>query len=111
MPGKPAQVTTAITLPTAMIDSFCQRWKIAELAVFGSVLREDFGPESDVDVLVTFEAGAAWSLLDLVGMEYDLERRIGRRADIVERTAVEASPNPIRRDDILSGARTLYEAR
>ena len=92
------------------LAAFCRRWKIDELALFGSILRSDFGPESDVDVLAAFSADVDWSLLDHVQMEQELASLFGRRVDLVTRRAVERSPNRARREEILSSARTLYAA-
>ena len=72
----------------------CRRWKITELAVFGSAIRADFGPHSDVDILVTFQPGAGWSLLDLMTLQQELSARFGRRIDVVEKAALR---NPYRR--------------
>jgi predicted nucleotidyltransferase len=88
----------------------CQRWKIAEVSLFGSGLRDDFSPDSDVDVLVGFRADADWSLLDLSRLERELERLLGRPVDLVERIAVERSENYIRRRHILECVETLYVA-
>lgn len=104
-------IRLAIDLPQMAVAEFCQRWRIVELALFGSVLRDDFAPESDVDCLVTFGPGAEWGLLELVGMEFDLEELLGRRADMVERVVVERSPNRLRREEILGSARVVYAAR
>ena len=93
------------------LDDFCKRWKVAKLAVFGSVLREDFRPESDVDFLVDFAPDAQWSLLDLVRMENELQELIGRPVDLVERSAIDRSENYIRRRNILANTETLYDAR
>ncbi len=92
------------------IAEFCRRWKVKELALFGSVLREDFRPDSDVDVLVTFEKDAPWSLFDIVHMRDDLSVLMGREVDLVERSAVEKSENYIRRKHILGSAETYYVA-
>jgi predicted nucleotidyltransferase len=100
-----------IDVPMEQVEAFCRRWKITELAFFGSVLRDDFRPDSDVDVLVTFEPDARWSLLDLAGMEIELQDMFGRRVDLVERPAVEQSYNVIRRRRILESARRFYAAR
>ena len=81
------------------------------VSIFGSALRTDFRPDSDVDVLVTFAAEASWSLLDHVAMEEDLSNVLGRKADIVTRRAVERSDNWIRRNEILAGAEPVYAAR
>jgi uncharacterized protein len=84
---------------------------ISELAVFGSVLREDFRPESDVDVLASFEPDAEWSLLDHVAMQEELSGIVGRRVDLISRRAVERSSNGIRRRAILETAEPLYAPR
>jgi len=90
------------------ISAFCRKWKVKELALFGSVLREDFGPDSDVDVLVSFEADAAWNLWDHHHMNEELQEILGRKVDLVTRPAVERSPNWIRRKAILESAETIY---
>ena len=100
-----------VELPRSKISEFCQKWKIAEFALFGSVLRDDFRPDSDVDVLVTFTPAAHWSLLDLVKMEEELGTMIGHKVDLVERRAIEQSENYIRRRHILSSAEPVYVAR
>lgn len=92
------------------VARFCRQWKVAELAFFGSVLREDFRPDSDVDVLVAFLPGATWSLFDLVNMQSELESLLGRKVDLVERAAIEQSPNYIRRKSILESAQVFYAA-
>jgi len=97
-----------IPIDREKIADFCRKWKITELAFFGSVLREDFRPDSDVDVLVTFEEGAGWSLFDAVDMQQELEKLFGRKVDFVSRRAVEASKNWIRRRSILSTAEPLH---
>jgi uncharacterized protein len=99
--------TDAIPLPYARLVEFCQRWKIRELAVFGSVLRSDFSPESDIDLLVTFDQDAQWSLLDHVQMQNELKTLLGRDVDLVSRRALERSQNPVRREAILESAQTL----
>ena len=103
-------IATAIDLPRDVIEAFCRRWKISELAVFGSILRDDFGPDSDVDFLVTFAPNADWTLLDLVRMEHELEDLLGREVDLVEKSSVEASHNPLRRRHVLATARVLHGA-
>ena len=105
-------MSTAVRIesPEAEIERFCQRWRITELSLFGSVLREDFRPDSDIDVLVSFAPDARWSLFDLVHMEEDLEAILGREVDLVERKAVERSENYIRRKRILSSLSPVYVA-
>lgn len=94
-----------------MIAEFCRRWKIRELRLFGSVLREDSGPDSDVDLLVTFAPDAQWSLLDHALMEEVLSALLGRKVDRVRRRAVERSSNWIRRKAILESAELYYAER
>jgi len=93
------------------IAAFCRRWQIRDLSLFGSALRDDFGPASDVDLLVTFEDGARWSLLDHATMEAELGALFGRRVDLVTRAAVERSANWLRRRAILQSARPLHVAQ
>lgn len=99
-----------IPLPDLEIEELCRRWRVAELALFGSVLRDDFRLDSDVDVLVTFEPGAHWSLFDMVRMQKELESVLGRKVDLVERKAVEQSENYIRRKRILGSLVPVYVA-
>ncbi len=102
------RISTQIDLPLGAIRAFCKRWLVTELALFGSVLRDDFGPQSDVDVLVRFEPQARHTLLDMAQMQTDLARILGRKVDLIERTAVEQSRNYIRRAAILRSAETIY---
>jgi len=90
------------------IAAFCERWQVTELALFGSVLREDFNPESDVDVLVRFDPQARHTLLDIAQMQDELSATLGRAVDLIERAVVERSPNYIRRKAILQSAETIY---
>lgn len=99
-----------IRIPDADLVGFCKRWSVSRLAVFGSALRDDFGPESDVDVLVDFSPAAQWSLFDLVSMEEELQGLLARDVDLVERSAIERSENYIRRRNILANTEVLYEA-
>lgn len=86
---------------------FCRKWHIRELSLFGSALRDDFGPESDLDFLVSFEPGTTLALTDLLDMQEELETRYGRPVDIVEQEAVR---NPWRRYEILRTRKVLYAA-
>ncbi|MFN2291056.1 MAG: nucleotidyltransferase family protein [Anaerolineae bacterium] len=90
------------------ISDFCQRWRITELALFGSVLRDDFDAESDLDILVAYAPDADWSLLDHVKMEQDLESLLGRKVDLLSRRSVEQSHNWLRRREILDSAEVIY---
>lgn len=97
-----------IHIPYDEIEKFCQKWQIAELSLFGSVLREDFGPQSDVDVLVTFAPEAKHGLFALVRMQEELKEIFGRNVDLISRRGVEASRNYIRRKAILDSAEIVY---
>jgi predicted nucleotidyltransferase len=92
------------------LRAFCSEWKIRELSLFGSALRDDFGPQSDIDFLVTFAPEAQWSLLDHIRMEQELSLLLGRQIDLVSRQALERSANFIRRREILSSAKVVYAA-
>jgi len=99
-----------IDLPVEKIKEFCKKWKIQEFALFGSVLREDFRPDSDIDILVTFSEEAKHTLFDLVHMEKELKEIFGREVDIVSRRGIETSRNYIRRNAILNSAEEVYAA-
>jgi uncharacterized protein len=99
-----------IPLDREKIADFCRRWKIKEYSLFGSVLREDFRPDSDVDVLVSFAEDAPWSFFDMVTMQEELKAVLGREVDLVERRAVERSENYIRRRHILQSLEQVYVA-
>jgi len=103
-------VQAQIELPMEAIGEFCRRWKIVELALFGSVLRDDFRPDSDVDFLMTYAPDAAWSLLDHAEMQEELGAILGRKVDLLTRRAVEGSENPYRRKAILESAQVIYAA-
>lgn len=94
-----------ISFDQSAVAEFCRRWKVVELSLFGSVLREDFGPESDVDVLVVFEAGAPWSYWEWGPMTDELEGIFGRQVDLVEMRSI---VNPFRRHHILSNRRVIH---
>jgi predicted nucleotidyltransferase len=98
----------AINISDEQLAEFCQRWQIREVSLFGSVLRDDFGPNSDVDVLVTLDEQATRSMLDVIAAEQELAAILGRPVDLLVRSAVERSENWIRRRRILNSARTIY---
>lgn len=100
-------INAQIQIPRETIESFCRRWQIVELALFGSALRDDFGPDSDVDVLVRFAADARHTLFDLVHMQEELCSLFGRDVDVVEKTAMQRSRNLLRRKAILETAEIL----
>ena len=103
-------VVKNIEIPTEKIADFCQRWKIIEFAFFGSVLRDDFRPDSDVDILVTFDPDAHRTLFDMVDMQDELEAMFGRKVDLVSKRGIEHSRNYLRRKTILNSAQIIYAA-
>ena len=90
---------------------FLDRWKVSRLALFGSSVQDGFGPESDIDVLVSFTEDENWSLFDIFRMEDELAELLGREVDLVEEAAVEQSPNHLRRKMIFESAELIYERR
>ncbi len=92
-------------IPRKRISAFCQRWQITELSLFGSALRDDFRPDSDVDVLVSIDPKAHIGLLDVAQMNIELEAMFKRPVDLVEK---EGLRNPYRRREILKTARVVY---
>lgn len=95
-------------IPREAIAAFCRKWMVVRLEVFGSILREDFSPDSDIDFLVTFAPESHWSLFDLVTMETELSSIVGRKVDLISRRGFEHSQNQNRRDHILKSAETIY---
>jgi predicted nucleotidyltransferase len=98
-----------ITLPTDRVAELCRRYGVRELSVFGSLLRDDFGPESDIDFLVVFgdDDHGPW-MEKLIRMEDDLRVLLGREVDLVPKESVVRSENWIRRDHILGTAQVIY---
>jgi hypothetical protein len=93
------------------IDEFCDRWHVAELALFGSVLRSDFKPDqSDVDVLVTFDSDYAWTFDAAFQMREELMTLFQRKVDLISRKSLEQSSNWLRRNHILNSAQVIYVA-
>lgn len=89
------------------LSSWRNRWKIEEMWLFGSALRDDFRPDSDLDVMVSISPKAKWDLLDMVAMQIELEEIVGRKVDLVERCAIERMENWIFRDEVLGTAEPL----
>jgi predicted nucleotidyltransferase len=99
-----------LSLPHEQIAEFCRKWHVSEFALFGSVLRDDFRPDSDVDVLVTFRPDSRVSLFDFPGMQDELEAIFGHPVDLLTRRGVEESRNPYRKKSILDSAKVVYAA-
>lgn len=99
--------TANLELSRERIESLCRKWKVREMSLFGSVLREDFKADSDVDVLVTFADDATWDLWDLLDMRAELKELFGREVDLVEERSLQ---NPFRRSSILRSKHVIYAA-
>ncbi len=97
-----------INLPMEQIRAFCKKWQVTELALFGSVLRDDFRPDSDIDVMVQFHPDAHPTFSTLDQMEAELKTLCDRDVDLVTRQGIESSRNYLRRHEILSSAQVIY---
>jgi hypothetical protein len=96
-----------IDVPKKEIEAFCRKWRVKEFSIFGSALREDFGPQSDIDVLVELQPGHGLSLYDWVDMIDELETMFRREVDLVAKGGLR---NPFRRQEILRTAEVVYAA-
>ncbi len=99
---------TAIKLPMEKIAEFCQKWQVTEFALFGSVLRQDFRPDSDIDVMVKFHRNAHPTFSSLDQMEAELKTIFHRDIDLITREGIETSLNYLRRHEILSSTQVIY---
>jgi predicted nucleotidyltransferase len=92
-------------ITVSRIRDFCERWRIVEFALFGSILRDDYRPDSDVDVLVTVPEDTSLTLYDWVDMEDELKEIFGRHVDLISKSGLR---NPFRRHEILRTCRVIY---
>lgn len=99
---------TEIELPMEKIAEFCDRWQVTEFALFGSVLRDDFRPDSDIDVLITFSPTAKRGLTETLQMRDELQAIFERKVDLIVKAAIERSENWLRRKNILESAQIIY---
>ncbi len=111
LPGfQPLLDSLEIALPQKALAAWCDRWKVQELYLFGSILRDDFQPEnSDIDIMVKFLPQASWGL-EFASMKQELEKLFARKVDLLTKASVEKSENWIRRQEILDTAKLLYVA-
>lgn len=100
-----------IKIPKSRVAEFCKQWNVSEFAIFGSALRSDFRPDSDVDILVSFAPNTKISLFDMVHMQDELETIFGRDVDLISKRGVETSRNYLRRKAILESAQVIHVAR
>ena len=117
IPGNPELIVMREELSARLgvtdeeVADFCHRWKITELSAFGSVLRDDFGPDSDVDLLVSYAPDIRRRLVDHARMEEELANMLGRKIDLCSKLSVEHSRNWLLKRIILESAELLYESR
>src|SRR6266513_937514 len=97
-----------IDLDSPRMRRFCKKWKIEELSVFGSILRDDFRPDSDIDFLVSYQPDAEWDISDHLEAQEELASLVGRRVDLLSRYAVETDPNWLFRKAVLSRVERVY---
>lgn len=97
-----------IQIPYDQIAQFCQKWGVIEFALFGSVLRDDFSPDSDVDILLTFAPDRLYTLLQWSRMHDEMEEILGYKVDLSDKLAVEQSYNYIRRNAVLETYQVIY---
>lgn len=100
--------TIAIDLPMDAITEFCNRWQVVEFALFGSVLRDDFRSDSDIDILINFSPNGKRGLTETLQMRDELETIFNRKVDLIVKAAIERSENWLRRKNILESAQTIY---
>lgn len=98
-----------LNIKTAKLHEICHQWQITELALFGSVLREDFRSDSDIDVLVSFAENAKITFFDLDTIEEQLSQLFNRSVDVVTKKSIQKSHNWIRRQNILNHSQIIYE--
>jgi uncharacterized protein len=99
-----------LNITSEQLVEFCQRWQVAELALFGSVLRDDFHPDSDIDMLVTYKQTAKRGLFEKMHMQEEIQSLLHRDVDLVSKKAIERSQNWMRRKNILGSAEVIYVA-
>ena len=104
-------IQTRFGLPSHEIVNFCKQWGITKMALFGSILRDDFRADSDIDLLITFAPNARQGLLTLAKIKHELESRLNRPIDLIPEASIQMSDNWIRQREILSTAQTIYEQR
>ena len=100
-----------LKIQPVQLEEICQQWQITELALFGSVLRDDFNPQSDVDILVSFAKSTKITFFDLDAIEEQLSKLLDRSVDLVTKRAIEQSHNWIRKQNILGNCQVIYEQR
>ena len=101
------QIYDRLGITPEQLAEFCQRWQIVELALFGSILRDDFNANSDVDILVTFQPNHSWGL-EFIQMREQLSTLFNRPVDLITRQSIVNSHNLLRRQIVLNSAEVIY---
>lgn len=101
-------VTDKLPIPRKALVDFCKRWKVVEFALFGSVVRDDFALESDIDVLISYAPQSEWGLFDHIQMKQELKELFGRDVDLITKRALEQSHNELLRAEILDSAKVIF---
>jgi len=96
-----------LQLPTARIEAFCRKYGVGELSLFGSCIRDDFGPHSDVDVMLLFQPGHGFTFENTPDIQEELEAIFGRPVDVIEKGKIR---NPFRKRAIMNSYRVIYAA-
>ncbi len=104
------KIYSRLGISSQQLTQFCQNWKVAELALFGSILRDDFRPDSDIDLLVSYQPNAKRGLFEKMTMQEELENLLHRKVDLVSKQAIIQSRNWLRRKNILDSAEVIYVA-
>lgn len=97
-------------LNSETITNFCRSWKIKEFSLFGSYLRDDFTPQSDIDILIDLPPNHGLGLFEFVRMKEELEKILGRKVDLLTKKSILKSRNSMRRDEILKSHKVIYES-
>ncbi|MEI6426848.1 MAG: nucleotidyltransferase domain-containing protein [Pseudanabaena sp. ELA607] len=105
---QPLNTELALNLPIEQIEAFCQYWQIQELYVFGSILRDDFCDDSDIDFLYSLSSTVSWSFSNLLRAEQDLSAIVGRDVDLVSKKSIDRDRNWLRRQNIFNSMRLVY---
>ncbi len=102
------EIYNRLSISNQQLAQFCQKWKVAELALFGSILRDDFREDSDIDLLVSYQSNAKRGLFEKMSMQEELENLLHRKVDLVSKQAIIQSRNWLRRKNILDSAEVIY---
>jgi uncharacterized protein len=105
-----SRLQSRLGITPEQLAEFCQRWHVCELALFGSVLRDDFSADSDIDVLVSYQPTAKRGLVEKIRMQEELSSLLHRDVDLVSKKAIEQSQNWLRRKNILDSSEVIYVA-